>query len=193
MKNLLLLFAFLNACFFVSGQGLLESWKVSMREQYGMVKNTERFETVHGEEVLYFAERGEQKFLFTQNGVIVRQPEESSPQEKYERHKRREEGLPVSMPHFSTFTLRWNNHSSETNIELQEPYSFSYNYQSIYNSSKTIKETLSSLMLLLKTSFSKPCGVEKITRACSNCSARFFGLIVPVKNAKSSASISRTF
>ena len=112
-----------------------------MREQYGMVKNTERFETVHGEEVLYFAERGEQKFLFTQNGVIDRQPEESSPQEKYERHKRREEGLPVSMPHFSTFTLRWNNHSSETNIELQEPYSFSYNYQSIYNSSKTIKET----------------------------------------------------
>lgn len=137
------LIVILLSCFglSVNAQSIGESWEVDLRSQFGIVKNNARFDNVNGEEVLYFAERGEKKYLFTNRGLIVRQPEESSPQEKYERHERAEKGLPVSLPHFSTFTIAWAGISSAVELTLDEPYQFSYNYQDIHNSSKTIKET----------------------------------------------------
>lgn len=122
-------------------QSIGEGWKVDLRSQYGLVKNNNRFKPVNGEEILFFTERGEKKFLFTKRGLIVRQPEESSPQEKYERHERAEKGLPVSLPHFSTFAIAWDNMSIESTLKLESPYGFSYNYQDINNTSVTIKET----------------------------------------------------
>ena len=121
-------------------EGVEPSWVSELQSNYGFIENLNRFESVLGEKVHYYARKGPYIFFFTQNGLIIEQKESVDGNELWERHEKIEKGIqpePVPRHHFK---ISWKN-GNPSAIVGEEENPFTVNFQNPENLKQTIKSS----------------------------------------------------